>query len=162
METKLGAWTQHCCYLWQKPRDGFRGKGVEYFFKGLLWLGKFQSVQIRWVSRCLPVVSSKKMLFLFLNPSLPSLTALTFTPGALSSPGHLFQGFLIPSLHCFAHHSLPATPRRKTPLLWNQELALEENSTEQPEGCGRWPAGGCHGNSWISFIPLTLLPCWLH
>lgn len=96
MEAEL---REHCCYLWQKPRDGFRGKGVEYFFfQGLLWLGKFQSVQIRLVSRCLPV-STKKMLF-------SAFKLFPFQP-SLHSPSLLVV---------FPHHSLVILPSLRPPL----------------------------------------------
>lgn len=68
---------------------------------------------------------------------LPSLRPSLLTLCRLS--------LLFAALHT---HSLLPSPR-----LWDQELALEGNSTVQLERCGRWPARGCHGNSWISFTP---------
>ena len=117
----------------------------------------------------LPGVSTKLILFVPLNACFPSITAFIFTPDGLSSPSVVWSFLLLgqfflscadcwSSLFTALHtHSLPAISSRETPLLLNQELELEGKSSVQLKRCGRWPARGCHGNSWISFIP-PLLP----
>lgn len=47
----------------------------------------------------------------------------------------------------------------ETPLLCSALLCSAPGAgTVQLEWCGRWPARGCHGNSWISFIPPPRFP----
>lgn len=106
---------------------GLEGKEWNICFKGLLWLGKFQSVQIRLFSRCLPGVSIKKMLFLPLNSSLPSITALTFTPGGVSSPLSCNSSFSQAtssqdfwSLLCTTLLTTPSLPPPEGKLLWSE------------------------------------------
>lgn len=95
-----------------------------------------------------------------------SLSSFTFSPDGQSMllpsptpPLPILCWLVAPPLHCFAHMFPPFISWRKTPLLRSQELALEGNCIVKLKWCGRWPAWGCHGNSWI-FLPLEIILKW--